>query len=243
MPLNALVDGIMTLALRDGPRSAECFECGAPMIAKTGDVVIWHWAHKAENPACGLSSESEWHLTWKSLGLPGTQEIRSENGKRRADVLSPAGFAVEFQRSPLNWRQVREREDDWDHRLIWIVDTHSGVRTGRIVMTSPDSLTWHRSPATVSHMVRKEGGGCRVFLDLGDGSGLFYAESRSPLSMRGGYSDEDIGQVFTGFRVTRDAVIANVLHAPDQTALAAMSLRPDLWDPVTAHPGDGSAAA
>ena len=75
MPLHALIDGEMTRAERDGARTAECFECAKPMIAKTGDIIVWHWAHKAENPECGLSAESEWHLTWKAQGLPGTQEI------------------------------------------------------------------------------------------------------------------------------------------------------------------------
>jgi hypothetical protein len=233
MPLNALIDGLMARALRDGPRSAECFECGAPMVAKTGDLIVWHWAHRAENPECGLSGESEWHLTWKSLGLDGTQEIVSGNGLRRADVLSPAGFAVEFQKSPLSWQEVRDREADWEYRLVWVVETHSGVRTGRITMPDPWTLTWWRCPATVSSMVRKDGGGCRVFLDLGDDHGLFYAASRTPI-YRGDFGDEDPGQEFSGFRVDLDAFIANVLHSSSQTALAAMSLRPDLWQPIYA---------
>ncbi len=157
MPLNALVNGEMTRADRDGPREAQCFECGHPMIAKTGELVVWHWAHRAENPDCGLSAESEWHLAWKARGLDGTQEIVSENGLRRADVLSPARFAIEFQRSPLSWREMRSREADWDQRVVWVLDTHHGLKRGQIDVSGDDArLTWWRCTPTAAHAV-----GCR----------------------------------------------------------------------------------
>ena len=43
-----------------------CPECGHSLIAKRGDIVVWHWAHK---PVTGGKScicphkESIWHLT------------------------------------------------------------------------------------------------------------------------------------------------------------------------------------
>lgn len=241
MPLHALVDGVMTRAERIGPRAAECFECGDPMIAKTGDIITWHWAHRSENPACGLSAESEWHLAWKGRGLPGTQEIRSENGKRRADVLSPTGFAVEFQRSPLTWKEVREREHDWEHRLVWVLDATSALRA-RSIEPRGDALTrltWWRCPATASACIAKFSPdpevrfypGCRTFLDLGEDIGLFYAQYREQVYDRGSSAEEVYGQLITGWRVTTEAFVRNVLHGTDPQPLSAMTLRPDLWQP------------
>jgi hypothetical protein len=211
------------------------------MIAKTGDIVTWHWAHRSENPACGLSSESEWHLAWKAAGLPGTQEIRREDGKRRADVLSPAGFAVEFQHSPLTWKEVRQRELDWEHRLVWVLDATSALRTGAIEPHAGGltSLTWWRCPATASaclpkldrHPEARFYPGCRTFLDFGEDAGLFCAQYREQVYNRGFGGEEIAGQLVTGLRVTYEAFIRNVMHAADQMALAGMTLRRDLWQP------------
>jgi hypothetical protein len=48
-----------------------CPLCSAPLIAKRGDIVIWHWAHKAKQDArsgCPFE-ESAWHLSWKAAYL------------------------------------------------------------------------------------------------------------------------------------------------------------------------------
>jgi Competence protein CoiA-like family len=75
MPLYGLVDGQRHRAVKNGPRRASCAECGEPMLARTGAVRIWHWAHLAANPHCAAARETEWHLAWKVLALDGTQEI------------------------------------------------------------------------------------------------------------------------------------------------------------------------
>ena len=44
-----------------------CPECGAPLVARRGEVVVWHWAHapnKAHRASCAWE-ESSWHLRWK----------------------------------------------------------------------------------------------------------------------------------------------------------------------------------
>jgi hypothetical protein len=48
-----------------------CPLCSGPLIAKRGDIVIWHWAHKAKpNDRNGCPfAESAWHLSWKSAYL------------------------------------------------------------------------------------------------------------------------------------------------------------------------------
>jgi hypothetical protein len=48
-----------------------CPECQSSLIAKRGEIVIWHWAHRptgdtvADREPCG-HSESQWHLAWKA---------------------------------------------------------------------------------------------------------------------------------------------------------------------------------
>ena len=41
--------------------------CDRPMVAKCGEVKIWHWAHQGSRPCGdpGWENETEWHLKWK----------------------------------------------------------------------------------------------------------------------------------------------------------------------------------
>jgi Competence protein CoiA-like family len=44
-----------------------CPLCGTELIARRGEIVIWHWAHRAfaaGRTACAFE-ESPWHLAWK----------------------------------------------------------------------------------------------------------------------------------------------------------------------------------
>jgi hypothetical protein len=192
------------------------------MIAKTGSVVTWHWAHRVLNPDCTIAPESEWHLAWKALGLDGSQEIVV--GSRRADVLAPGGFAVEFQASPLTGEEVRDREADWAAQggMAWVFRADKEFAAGRIGVTEyfrPEwkdllreenrtmlKVTWSRAPERV------RAARALSLLDIGDGQLLFigawghwgsyvadYGWSGSPLA---GY----------GWRVPRSWVVENVLH-------------------------------
>src|SRR5690242_6562078 len=109
MPLYGLIGDAMQPPGIPEPRRARCPECAARMIAKTGTVVVWHWAHEQRAPDCPYAGESAWHLAWKARGLDGTQEVWHHDLKRRADVYSPAGIAVEFQHSRLSRVDVIER--------------------------------------------------------------------------------------------------------------------------------------
>jgi hypothetical protein len=200
MPLYALVDGQRSRAARAGPRRAACADCAQPMIAKTGDVVIWHWAHLAENPGCGAAGETGWHLEWKDLGPPGSQERAV--GRRRADVLAPGGFAVEFQLSPLTAAEVTARERDWGGKLVWIFDAADAYQEGRLALrVHPDrrgdayrNVYWAHAPERV------RAARCRSFLDLG-----------GDLILVGRWYDSSLLQGY-GWQVTRDWVVAWVLN-------------------------------
>jgi hypothetical protein len=209
VPLYALLGGNRVRARRDGPRRAWCPGCGAEMRAKTGFVVTWHWAHLAQNPACAIASESEWHLAWKALGLDGSQEVVV--GRRRADVLAPGGFAVEFQASALDRREVQAREDEWAIQggMAWVFKADRARIEVREFF--PDAwkcllaennlatlkITWLRAPERV------RAARAPSFLDLGGGELLFvggWHRRSSPLT---GY----------GWRVSRDWVVQNLLRS------------------------------
>ncbi len=202
MPLYALVDGERQRAALGGIRRAECADCGTVMIAKTGTTIIHHWAHEAEQPGCASAEESPWHLGWKSLGADGTQEITV--GCRRADVLAPGGFAVEFQKSAMTPEEVWGRERDWKGRLVWVFDAQEAFDEGRLVLRRhPDrelsdayrNVNWSHAP------VRIKAAQCRSLLDLGDDFLLYVGRwyDSSPLQ---GY----------GWQVTRDWCTAFVVR-------------------------------
>jgi len=89
------------------------------VIAKCGQLVRHHWAHKGE--ACPFESqpETDWHRSWKELFPPEMQEVAI--GNRRADVKTPHGV-IEFQHSSISSDELKARENDYGKRLIWVVD-------------------------------------------------------------------------------------------------------------------------
>lgn len=99
--------------------------CAGPMVAKCGEMRVWHWAHKSRR-ACDpwWEREGEWHRAWKNE-FPGSwQEVmhRAENGEKHiADVTTDSGWTIEFQHSFLNPEERRSRNAFYQ-QLIWIVD-------------------------------------------------------------------------------------------------------------------------
>ena len=97
---------------------AKCPSCGGEVIAKCGEIVTWHWAHKAKDCDPWSEPESEWHKNWKAKFPPRWQECTI--GPHRADVITPIGV-IEFQHSFLSTEKVKERESFY-RALIWVVD-------------------------------------------------------------------------------------------------------------------------
>lgn len=105
---------------------ATCPGCGAEVIAKCGKHISWHWSHLSRkhcDPWC--ETESEWHRNWKSRFPLMWQEIPCRDTKTGelhiADVKTPSGLVVEFQRSSIHPDEVRSREYFYSS-LIWVVD-------------------------------------------------------------------------------------------------------------------------
>ncbi len=122
----------MKFALVNGGRqeakphlSGNCPACGQVMIAKCGEIKIWHWAHKGpRNCDPWWENETAWHRAWKDQFPADWQEIvhHADDGERHiADVKTDHGWVIEFQRSPINPEERRSR-DAFYLKLIWVVD-------------------------------------------------------------------------------------------------------------------------
>lgn len=128
----------MKFALVNGERqeaqpslSGKCPICGDPMVAKCGEVKIWHWAHQGTRTCDPWSeNETEWHRDWKEQFPLHWQEFvqRAENGERHiADVKTDGGWVIEFQYSYLRPDERRSRNAFYG-KLVWVVN---GVRRKR----------------------------------------------------------------------------------------------------------------
>ena len=105
--------------------SGECPACRGPVVAKCGEVRVWHWAHKGRLH-CDPWKENEtpWHRAWKNEFPADWQEIvhSADDGERHiADVETAGGWVIEFQHSYIKPEERRSREAFY-RKLIWVVD-------------------------------------------------------------------------------------------------------------------------
>lgn len=96
---------------------ATCPGCDQEVLAKCGEIKIWHWAHKVNDCDPWHEPESDWHLEWKSRFPPAWQEVII--GRHRADVKTPKRV-VELQSSSISSQDIREREIFYG-QMLWIV--------------------------------------------------------------------------------------------------------------------------
>ncbi len=114
--------------------SGTCPACDCPMVAKCGDIKIWHWAHRGRL-VCDpwWENETEWHRRWKGQFPVPWQEVvhQAETGEKHiADVKADRGWVIEFQHSYLKPEERRSR-DTFYPKLIWVVD---GTRRKRDIV-------------------------------------------------------------------------------------------------------------
>lgn len=125
----ALVDG-KRMSPQKGQRGV-CQHCGSELIAKCGRVRMWHWAHKPR-PNCDpwWQPETEWHRNWKNQFPEDWQEIvqfdPQSGAKHIADIKTSSGLVIEFQHSPIDYTEARERELFYKN-MLWVVDGDAGT--------------------------------------------------------------------------------------------------------------------
>lgn len=126
-------DGQRRLAL-PGLR-ASCPGCDSSVLAKCGEIRIWHWAHEVLDCDPWSEPESEWHLGWKKHAPEGRTEVVIERGgkKHRADIVCANSAVLELQTAALPPSEVREREEfykymAWMFRVTWADRLHYGKK-------------------------------------------------------------------------------------------------------------------
>lgn len=150
-----------------GLAGASCPLCDGPVVAKCGEVNVWHWAHRTADCDPWAEPMSQWHLAWQELAPRERREVTI--GNHRADIVTPRGVVVEIQRSHLSTAQIAEREEHYGC-LVWVFDAARAVTEGRLVTSTPE----HRSHPAYRTFVWKHAkrslAACRkpVYLDLGD---------------------------------------------------------------------------
>lgn len=125
MSFYAIVNGQPTVA---APKAVGvCPGCHTEMVAKCGDIMTWHWAHRpGSDCAYGNDGESGWHMWWKwqfhHAGGRVEVSYRSEHGRNhRADAVTVGGLVVEMQHDYLALVDIASREHTYG-RMAWIYD-------------------------------------------------------------------------------------------------------------------------
>jgi competence protein CoiA len=142
---------------------AICPLCKEEVIAKCGEIKIWHWSHKS-NFECDLfgEPETEWHFNWKQMFPKERQEITIQTNQglenHRADIKTKDGTIIELQNSPLSQIQITEREDAYDN-LIWILN---GKTIGKNIEFFKQRYKWRWFPPSWAYVMNV------VYIDKGD---------------------------------------------------------------------------
>jgi Competence protein len=146
-------------------RRALCPACKTEVLAKCGEIMVWHWAHLKGSECFFSGVETQWHLDWKAAfhALGAAVEVRLEKGGRvkYADVVVGTGFrrtVIELQTSAISVEELRDREQFYD-RMAWIFD----CRDADISLRDREryhSFRWKHARKTVGYAEKP------VFLDV-----------------------------------------------------------------------------
>jgi competence CoiA-like predicted nuclease len=142
---------------------ATCPLCCAPCVAKCGNLIIHHWAHKTKEDCDNWwEPETEWHRSWKRL-FPDEQTEVTMAG-HRADIVRTNGQIVELQHSSISIEEIAEREAAYVS-MLWLFDGRD-LKYNRFLLRERDngryySFRWLHP--------RKHYGFCKqsVYIDLG----------------------------------------------------------------------------
>jgi len=100
---------------------AICPGCGEEVIAKCGEIVTWHWAHRVNDCDTWAEGETEWHFAWKRRFQNVEVTIRRDEEWHRADAMTDSGWVVEFQHSAISTSDIAIREKFY-RNMVWVFD-------------------------------------------------------------------------------------------------------------------------
>lgn len=118
------------------PKSAgNCIVCGEVMIAKCGEKMVWHWAHKAGSNNCDQWYEpiTDWHMGWMSKFPEESREvtITKEDYKEKhvIDIVTRDGKKIDLQSTRINVKEFEKRDKFWED-AIWIINAEEFYTDG-----------------------------------------------------------------------------------------------------------------
>lgn len=105
---------------------AICQGCGSILIAKCGEMNIWHWAHEngADCDSWHYEPKTEWHIKWQNYFNESEREVSivKNNQHHIADIFNKNEIVIEIQNSPISTYDIKEREKFYD-KMIWIINS------------------------------------------------------------------------------------------------------------------------
>lgn len=132
-------------------QSGVCPCCKAPVIPKCGEINIWHWAHASADCDPWSEPETDWHYNWKLQFPDEWREVTV--GDHRADICTPNGVVVEFQKSSISPAEIAERELEYE-RMAWVFDAREAYANDRLdIRHKGDFVTfrWKHARKTIAH--------------------------------------------------------------------------------------------
>jgi len=167
---------------------ARCPVCGGKVVSKCGEINVWHWAHlKDESCDTWYEPETRWHRNWKlTFGRENCEiKIVKDDSWHVADVLTLGKLIIELQNSSIAKNIIREREEFYGERMIWIINGIKFKENFYIKDWSNELNWWDQKHDNCKHRGGKkmfkwdyprkswEGSQRHVFIDFHDGS-LFW---------------------------------------------------------------------
>lgn len=122
----ALIEGIIKYADKDIKAHVNpiCICCNSEIIACHGTMKVPYWRH-ASTSNCRYHSYSKnkmspWHRCWQMYFDESWREFVYTDREHIADVKTPNGLVIEFQRSNITQETILERETFYGN-MIWVV--------------------------------------------------------------------------------------------------------------------------
>lgn len=104
-----------------------CPCCNSQVVAKQGEINIWHFAHKVKNRCSEwFKPMTEWHSNWQKCFPNECREVIhkcEKTGKKHiADIKTNSGIVIEFQHSSISSKEIKAREEFYGEKMIWVLD-------------------------------------------------------------------------------------------------------------------------
>lgn len=178
-----------------------CHE-GHLLIAKRGDKVAHHFAHKSRTMCSAHDNVGEWHLWWQNRVFPDCIEISM---KPHIADIKVIGYIIEIQHSPMKESVMRERESFYtkDHNLIWIFDCRNIEYRIESRSNNRITLRWIRGP-TFPLSGQYKGKVIKIF-DFGKKELLVVEAQQGKIILGRALSLDDFDKIYIGSKLLPSA--------------------------------------